>query len=131
MPPLYADSRFIVFLYCTVFSSCYRQILIQPKAKQMQQISKPPSLFRLILINITFLILLFVGTINKIFLPSKRAKEKNREGYPSLRDEFLSFFINYMYRRVRDCWNYPICGVPGHEVVLKERITKDMGWTFE
>lgn len=37
----------------------------------------------------------------------------------------------YIYRRVRDCWNRPICSVPGAELTLKDRITPDYGWTFE
>jgi serine palmitoyltransferase len=53
------------------------------------------------------------------------------QGYVPLFDRFESFYLRYVYRRVRDCWNQPICSVPGAEVVLKDRITKDYGWTFE
>ncbi|CAD1478089.1 unnamed protein product [Heterotrigona itama] len=37
----------------------------------------------------------------------------------------------YVFGRVRDCWNRPICSVPGATVTLKDRITKDYGWTFQ
>ncbi|XP_012217853.1 serine palmitoyltransferase 2 isoform X2 [Linepithema humile] len=37
----------------------------------------------------------------------------------------------YVYRRVRDCWNRPICSVPGATLILKDRVTKDYGWTFQ
>ncbi|KAK9885696.1 hypothetical protein WA026_012461 [Henosepilachna vigintioctopunctata] len=57
--------------------------------------------------------------------------EKNREGYPTLLDKFAAFYSRYVYRRIRDCWNYPICSVPGKDVVLKERYTPDNGWTFK
>lgn len=32
---------------------------------------------------------------------------------------------------MKDCWNRPISSVPGDTLVLKDRITKDYGWTFE
>lgn len=53
------------------------------------------------------------------------------QGYVELYDKFESFYMRYVYRRVKDCWNRPICSVPGAEVVLKDRITHDYGWTFE
>lgn len=53
------------------------------------------------------------------------------QGYPPLYDAFESFYSRYVYRRIRDCWNRPICSVPGAEVTLKDRITKDYGWSFE
>lgn len=53
------------------------------------------------------------------------------QGYVPLYDNFEHFYLRYVYRRVRDCWNRPICSVPGAEVVLKDRITNDYGWTFE
>lgn len=74
---------------------------------------------------------MLLGYLNQVLFPSKVAKEKNREEYPSLFDSFSALYNNYFYRRLRDCWNYPICSVPGHEVVLKDRITEDNGWTFK
>lgn len=53
------------------------------------------------------------------------------QGYAPLYDPFESFYSRYVYRRIRDCWNRPICSVPGAEVTLKDRVTKDYGWTFE
>lgn len=61
----------------------------------------------------------------------KVAKEENREGYVTLYDAFESFYSRYVYRRVRDCWNRPICSVPGDEVTLKDRVTNDYGWSFQ
>lgn len=78
-----------------------------------------------------FYLLMILGYINQLMCAPKVAKEKNREGYVGLYDAFESFYSRYVYRRVRDCWNRPICSVPGAEVTLKNRITKDYGWTFE
>lgn len=74
---------------------------------------------------------MFLGYLSQALFPPKIATEKNRDGYPPLYDRFASFYSLYVYRRVRDCWNYPICSVPGAELVLKDRVTKDNGWTFE
>lgn len=53
------------------------------------------------------------------------------QGYAPLYDSFEQFYLRYVYRRIRDCFNRPICSVPGDEVTLKDRITKDHCWTFE
>lgn len=74
---------------------------------------------------------MILGFINQLLFVPKVAKEKNREGYVNLYDAFESFYSRYVYRRVRDCWNRPICSVPGAELVLKDRITLDHGWTFQ
>ncbi|XP_055853741.1 serine palmitoyltransferase 2 [Episyrphus balteatus] len=78
-----------------------------------------------------FYLLMILGYINQLMCAPKIAKEENREGYVTLYDAFESFYSRYVYRRVRDCWNRPIVSVPGAEVTLKDRITKDYGWTFE
>lgn len=53
------------------------------------------------------------------------------QGYAPLYEHFEEFYLRYVYRRVRDCWNRPICSVPGATVTLKDRITRDYGWTFQ
>lgn len=55
----------------------------------------------------------------------------NAQGYVALYDGFEQFYLRYVYRRIRDCFNSPICSVPGAEVTLKDRITRDYCWTFE
>ncbi|KAL5279621.1 SPTLC2 family protein [Megaselia abdita] len=78
-----------------------------------------------------FYLLMILGYINQLFFSPKVAKEENREGYPPLYEAFESFYSRYVYRRIRDCWNRPICSVPGAEVTLKDRVTNDYGWSFE
>jgi serine palmitoyltransferase len=72
-----------------------------------------------------------MGYINQLFFMPKVATETNREGYVPLYDAFESFYLRYVYRRVRDCWNRPICSVPGGTLELKDRVTHDYGWSFE
>ncbi|XP_024881966.1 serine palmitoyltransferase 2 isoform X2 [Temnothorax curvispinosus] len=83
------------------------------------------------LTHLGFYILMFLGFINQLFFVPKIATEKNREGYAPLYDNFEKFYLKYVYRRVRDCWNRPICSVPGATVTLKDRVTHDYGWTFQ
>lgn len=73
---------------------------------------------------------MILGYINQLLFVPKVASEKGREGYVTLYDAFESFYSRYVYRRVRDCWNRPICSVPGDELVLKDRVTDDYGWSF-
>nr|XP_022911093.1 serine palmitoyltransferase 2 [Onthophagus taurus] len=101
------------------------------KTRAIKESFEHPSIFAKILTQLGFYILMFLGYISQALFPPKIAVEKNREGYPPLYDRFSSFYSRYVYRRIRDCWNYPICSVPGAEIHLKDRITKDNGWTFE
>lgn len=74
---------------------------------------------------------MIIGYINQLFFVPKVATEKNRDGYVPLFDSFERFYLRYVYRRVKDCWNRPICSCPADTVVLKDRITPDFGWSFE
>lgn len=78
-----------------------------------------------------FYLLMIIGYLNQLFFVPNVASEKNREGYVSLFDPFERFYLRYVYRRIKDCWNCPITSCPADTVVLKDRITKDYGWTFE
>ncbi|XP_074657569.1 serine palmitoyltransferase 2-like [Tubulanus polymorphus] len=55
---------------------------------------------------------------------------KYKEFVP-LYSSFESFFTRNIYTRIRDCWNRPICSVPGARLQLLERYTEDYGWTFK
>lgn len=74
--------------------------------------------------NLTFLIYYF---FSRAFLTDSSIKQ----GYVPLYDSFEQFYLRYVYRRIRDCFNRPICSVPGAEITLKDRITKDSCWSFE
>ncbi|KAG1662044.1 Serine palmitoyltransferase 2 [Nymphon striatum] len=57
--------------------------------------------------------------------------ETKREGYIPLFQSFESFFSRNIYRRISDCWNHPVCGVPGAFIELAERYSTNYNWTFE
>ncbi|XP_046663561.1 serine palmitoyltransferase 2 [Homalodisca vitripennis] len=88
-------------------------------------------LYTAVMTYIGFYMLIFLGYLNELFFTPKVAQETNREGYVPLYDNFEKFYLRYVFRRVRDCWNIPICSVPGAEVVLKDRVTHDYGWSFQ
>ncbi|CAB3250870.1 unnamed protein product [Arctia plantaginis] len=88
------------------------------------------SLLTAVLTNLGLYILMFLGFVNQILFKPNVATEKNREGYAPLYDPFEQFFSRYVYRRVKHCFNRPICSAPGAEVILKERCSDDHNWTF-
>lgn len=90
-----------------------------------------PTLTTACLTFFGFYMLMLLGYINQILFKPKTATENYRDGYPPLYDSFERFYLNYVYRRIKDCWNTPVSSVPGSEIVIKDRITKDYGWTFE
>nr|KAG5691628.1 hypothetical protein BaRGS_023799 [Batillaria attramentaria] len=52
-------------------------------------------------------------------------------GFVPLLVSWESFYTRNMYRYARDCWNRPICGAPGAEVDVMERVSPDFNWTFD
>ncbi|KAM3959549.1 serine palmitoyltransferase long chain base subunit [Aphomia sociella] len=82
------------------------------------------------LTHIGLYILMFLGFLNQLLFTPKVATEKNREGYAPLYNPFEQFFSRYVYRRVRHCFNRPICSAPGAEVTLMERQSDDYNWSF-
>ncbi|XP_029663473.1 serine palmitoyltransferase 2 isoform X2 [Formica exsecta] len=107
-----------------------------PIKTKLQKLSSKESFEKVPLItaaltHLGFYILMFLGFINQLFFVPKVATEKNRQGYAPLYDNFEKFYLRYVYRRVKDCWNRPICSVPGAMVTLKDRVTNDYGWTFQ
>ncbi|XP_068730448.1 serine palmitoyltransferase 2-like [Montipora capricornis] len=60
----------------------------------------------------------------------KGAKENGNKEFVPLYSDFESFYTRNMYTRVRDCFNRPICSVPGAEIELLDRESCDYNWTF-
>ncbi|KAK2553864.1 Serine palmitoyltransferase 2 [Acropora cervicornis] len=61
---------------------------------------------------------------------SKAPKESGNEGFVPLYADFESFYTRNLYTRIRDCWNRPICSVPGANIEVLDRATNDYGWSF-
>lgn len=81
-------------------------------------------------------ILMWFGYLNDFLRQLKVIKihsveEKGHQNYVPLYQSFEHFYKRNMYRRIRDCWNRPICSAPGAEILLMDRVTPDYGWMFE
>lgn len=61
---------------------------------------------------------------------SKAPKEGGNEGFVPLYADFESFYTRNLYTRIRDCWNRPICSVPGADIEILDRVTDNYGWSF-
>ncbi|XP_055333076.1 serine palmitoyltransferase 2-like [Paramacrobiotus metropolitanus] len=59
------------------------------------------------------------------------ATEKGNVGFTPLYNNWEDFYTRNIYMRIRDCWNRPICSVPGAEIDVMERSTPNYGWNFE
>ncbi|KAL2719560.1 serine palmitoyltransferase 2 [Vespula squamosa] len=112
------------------FSKNQRRTDIKEKSRSKESFEKVPFITAA-LTHLGFYILMILGFINQLFFIPKVAQEQNRQGYAPLYENFEKFYLLYVYRRVRDCWNRPICSVPGAMVTLKDRVTHDYGWTFQ
>ncbi|XP_055356419.1 serine palmitoyltransferase 2-like [Paramacrobiotus metropolitanus] len=65
------------------------------------------------------------------FEKSMIAREDGNEGFTPLYSNWEAFLTRNIYMRIRDCWNRPICSVPGGKVTVMERSTPDSGWSFQ
>ncbi|RNF17332.1 putative serine palmitoyltransferase [Trypanosoma conorhini] len=57
-------------------------------------------------------------------------KEKGREGYAPLMKSFDGYWQRHFYRRLRDCFNYPIDSRPSRVIGVMERVSHDGNQTF-
>lgn len=60
----------------------------------------------------------------------KSCTEPKLQGFVPLYQSWESFYTRNLYRRIRDCWNRPICSVAGAEMDVLERASPDNGWNF-
>ncbi len=51
--------------------------------------------------------------------------------FTPLFQSYESFYTRNVYIRIRDCFNRPICSVPGAEIELVNRESDDYNWTFK
>eukprot|EP01128_Nolandella_sp_AFSM9_P000925 TRINITY_DN11050_c0_g1_i1.p1 TRINITY_DN11050_c0_g1~~TRINITY_DN11050_c0_g1_i1.p1 ORF type:complete len:483 (+),score=136.75 TRINITY_DN11050_c0_g1_i1:116-1564(+) len=54
----------------------------------------------------------------------------HRKGYAPIFSDFEAFWTRRVYRRIKDCWDRPVGGVPADWIELNERYTPDYGFTF-
>lgn len=65
------------------------------------------------------------------FEEKKGAIDPNPKDFVPLYSEYECFYTRNLYTRIRDCFNRPICSVPGAFISIIERISDDYNWTFK
>ncbi|KAI5633242.1 aminotransferase class I and II domain-containing protein [Phthorimaea operculella] len=114
-------------LYLLMLLGTLQQLLFKPRAAVEKDREVAISLTHT---HIGLYLLMLLGTLQQLLFKPRAAVEKDREGYARLYNPFDQFYSRYLYRRVRHCFNRPICSTPGATLVLKERVTKDYNWSF-
>ncbi|CAG0880017.1 unnamed protein product [Cyprideis torosa] len=103
------------------------------KSKHSQESSSKDAFFFYLTISMILLITIVRDSLT--YLGILRSYEpvdpRKEEGYVKLYKGLQSFATRNIYRRIRDCWNRPIVGVPDACVTLKDRETYDNGITFQ
>jgi serine palmitoyltransferase len=61
----------------------------------------------------------------------KGGQDPNPGDFVPLYSEYECFYTRNLYTRTRDCFNRPICSVPGAMITLVDRFSDDFNWTFK
>nr|WCZ58500.1 serine palmitoyltransferase 2 [Andalucia godoyi] len=85
-----------------------------------------PSWITIVTTYFSYFILFLFGRVRDTF----RTRVTVSQGYAPLTRDFEDFWTRRAYRRIRDCWNRPVCGVPGAYIDVLDRESSDYNATF-
>nr|WCZ58769.1 serine palmitoyltransferase 2 [Seculamonas ecuadoriensis] len=71
-----------------------------------------------------------LGYLLDLFLPHVRKRAVPPKGYAPLLRDFEEFWNRHAYKNIHDCWNRPICSVPGERIDVIERVPVGDGTTL-
>ncbi|ORX99432.1 PLP-dependent transferase [Basidiobolus meristosporus CBS 931.73] len=81
-----------------------------------------------------YIVLILFGHIRdlfgKVFTSSEYIPFSFIDGYAPMISDFESFYRRRLYRRISDCFNRPVIGIPGRFVTLLDRTSVDFNSTF-
>ena len=87
-------------------------------------------------VHLCYTILQLLGHVREFL--RKYGFEKRRGATDNTPKDFAPLFVSFeafhtrnCYYRNRDCFNRPICSVPGAEIDLVDRVSDDYNWTFK
>lgn len=100
-----------------------------PGGEIPDQIIDEPPYFFLFTTYITFLILIGLGHfrdfMGRCFPSPSNRHLRHHDGYAPLYSDFDSFYTRRLKLRINDCFQRPTTGVPGRNITLLDRTTKD------
>lgn len=105
--------------------------------KKFQETFEKTSLLSAVLTYINYAILTVFGFLrdfmrNRGFDKTNGVSEsEDMKDFVPLYASFESFYTRNVYIRIRDCFNRPICSVPGATVDVAERKVTHSGWTVK
>jgi len=83
------------------------------------------SLLTFCCIYISSVVYLLFGWLHRYiiryFSKEHDLEPKTPQGYAPLFDDFGAFYSRYLFGRICDCWNRPICSTPGAYINIMER----------
>ncbi|CAG8528884.1 9801_t:CDS:2 [Ambispora gerdemannii] len=106
------------------------------KPKQYEsRIEKEPPYYFLFTTYLSYLVLICFGHLRDFFgMRFKKANYKHlreQNGYAPLNSDFDNFYVRRLKLRINDCFSRPVTGVPGRQIKLLDRETKDYCKTFQ
>ncbi|KAJ9198289.1 hypothetical protein DTO021D3_3765 [Paecilomyces variotii] len=100
-----------------------------PGGEIPDQIIDEPPYFFLLTTYITFLVLIGLGHfrdfVGRCFPSQSNRHLRHHDGYAPLYSDFDSFYTRRLKLRINDCFQRPTTGVPGRNITLLDRTTKD------
>jgi serine palmitoyltransferase len=107
------------------------------KGEQLEApVEDEPPYYFVLTTYLSYLFLIFLGHARDFF--GKRFGDKKRyqslkvaNGYAALNDDFDSFYVRRLKRRLDDCFGRPTTGVPGRYVTLIDRKSDDFNSSYK
>ncbi|XP_002734813.1 serine palmitoyltransferase 2-like [Saccoglossus kowalevskii] len=101
--------------------------------RKAKQFFEEVPMIRAVFTCLSYALLVVVGHLREFLRKigvdkNEVTREKGNKGFVPLYCDFESFYNQNLYRRVRDCWNRPICSTPGAWFNVMERVSPDYNW---
>lgn len=112
-------------------------IKILSKSKKMfHETFEETPIWIAVMTYLSYGMLVLVGHIRDVLRSigiekTKAYTEPKRPGFVPLYQSWENFYTRNLFRRVRDCWNRPICSAAGATMDVLETRTRDHWWSSE
>nr|XP_039254792.1 serine palmitoyltransferase 2-like [Styela clava] len=113
-----------------------KQDTTKHETKQFQETFEATPILAAVLTYISYAVLTLFGflrdfmRLRKIDKTLGACEAEDMKDFVPLYASFESFYTRNVYIRIRDCFNRPICSVPGATVDIVDRESLESGWTI-